>query len=480
MEILTLEEIVEAVSGEIIYLGNNKFFKNVTTDSRKIKKGDIFIALHGEIFDGNEFVEEAALKGADLCIVDSIKYNKENISKYTSIIKVEYTNKALMDLAKYYRSKLDIKVIGITGSTGKTSTKDFVAAALSSKLNVFKTEGNFNNEIGLPIMIFKLNNLYDVAVLEMGMSNFGEIHNLADIARPDIAVITNIGISHIENLKTRENILKSKLEITDFFNNNSILIINNDNDMLNAYDNKNINIIRIGTSGNVNFKAFDIKLHENSIEYTIKEINTDKEHNLLIKALGEHNVLNSLLAVACSRVLSIDYEYIQKGINCFEASPMRLDIIRSEKFVIVNDCYNASPDSMIAALNVLSTINGRRKIAVLGTMMELGDKAYYAHYEVGKYASVKGVDLLLTVGEYNEAYKEGYSNLGDFKGFESKQKLIDYLEKEVIEGDVILIKASRAMRFEDIVSELVLLKQNIGTSGGASTPPEAKASISHV
>jgi UDP-N-acetylmuramoyl-tripeptide--D-alanyl-D-alanine ligase len=454
MDKITLEEVLNAVHGELLNPGSKIEFNKVCTDSRKVSKGDIFFALRGERFNGNDFAQNAINKGASLCIIDEEKLNLENINEDTSIIKVKNTNRALMDLAKYYRSRLNIKVIGITGSTGKTSTKDLTAAALSSKYKVFKTEGNFNNEIGLPMMIFKLDSTYDIAVLEMGMSNFGEIHNLADIARPHIAIITNIGVSHIEFLKTRENILKAKIEITDFFNENSTLIINNDNDVLNNYQSNKFNVVRIGTIDHEDFEGQNIILHEGSIEYDILEKITKEMKHFQLNIPGKHNVLNSLQALACARIFNLTYEEIEKGMLNYQATSMRLDIQKRENITIINDCYNASPDSMIAAIDVLKTIKGSRNIAVLGTMKELGEEAYKAHYEVGKYAFEKSVDLLLTLGEYNKAYREGFNNSKNFKEFVNLEELKKYLKDNIRKSDVILVKASRTMKFESIVKEL--------------------------
>jgi UDP-N-acetylmuramoyl-tripeptide--D-alanyl-D-alanine ligase len=454
MDKITLEEVLKAVHGELLNSGSKIEFDKVCTDSRKVSKGDIFFALRGERFNGNDFAQNAINKGASICIVDEEKLNLENINKDTSIIKVKNTNRALMDLAKYYRSRLNIKVIGITGSTGKTSTKDLTAAALSSKYKVFKTEGNFNNEIGLPMMIFKLDKTYDIAVLEMGMSNFGEIHNLADIARPDIAIITNIGVSHIEFLKTRENILKAKIEITDFFNENSTLIINNDNDILNSYTNEKFNVVSIGTMDYEDFKGENIILHELSIEYDILEKITKDMKHIKLNIPGKHNVLNSLQALACARIFNLPYEEIEKGMMNFQATSMRLDIQKTENITIINDCYNASPDSMIAAIDVLKTIKGNRNIAILGTMKELGEEAYKAHYDVGKYAFEKNIDLLIALGEYSKAYKEGFNNNKSFEEFTNLEELNNYLKDNIKQNDVILVKASRTMKFENVVNEL--------------------------
>ena len=214
---LTLDEIVKAVNGKILAKNNEGTFNKVSTDTRKIEENNLFIALKGENFNGNNYATSAIKKGASIIIIDEVNFEIEELNNNGTVIKVEDTKKALADLARYYRKKLGIKVVGITGSTGKTSTKDLVAAFLSGKYKVFKTKGNFNNEIGLPLMILELNDSYDIAVLEMGTSNFGEISRLASIARPDVSAITNIGVAHIEYLKTRENILKEKMSISDLF-----------------------------------------------------------------------------------------------------------------------------------------------------------------------------------------------------------------------------------------------------------------------
>ncbi|EES91207.1 UDP-N-acetylmuramoyl-tripeptide--D-alanyl-D-alanine ligase [Clostridium botulinum] len=450
MELLKFEEIVEAIHGKIHINSNCHKYNSVSTDTRKINEDSIFIALKGDNFNANDYIVEASKKGANLCIVDEIKFNENDLQKNTSVILVKNTRKALLDLAELYRSKLNIKVIGITGSTGKTSTKDLTAAALSSKFKVFKTQGNFNNEIGLPLMIFNLDNTYDIAVLEMGMSDFSEIHRLAKVARPDIALITNIGISHIENLKTRENILKAKMEITDFFNEDSILIVNNENDLLKDISSDDYKVISIGFNEGVTYKATDIITDENHIEFTVCHNNKNEKFNIPVP--GKHNILNSLLAIAAGRVLNIEYDKLKEGIKNLSVTSMRLDIVKGKKFTIVDDCYNASPDSMKAAIDVMNTITGKRKIAVLGTMKELGVDSYKFHKEVAEYANSKNIDLLITVGEFNEAYKEGFNK--NSKQFETIEDAAEFTTNNINKDDIILVKASRSMKFEYIVNKL--------------------------
>ncbi len=407
------------------------------------------------------FVETAIEKGAALCIVSELKFDKEKVNKSSYIVKVKNTNKAILDLAKYYKSKLDIKVVAITGSTGKTSTKDLVAAVLSEKYKVFKTEGNFNNEIGLPLMIFKLDKSYDIAVLEMGMNHLNEIHNMAEAAKPDIAIITNIGISHIENLGSRENILKAKLEVTDFFGNDNVLIINGDNDILSNFESDKYKVYKIGTEDKFDFNGQNLILEEESIKFDILEQGKIAYKGFKVNVPGKHNVLNSLIAVACGKILDMDYKDIQNGIKKLEATSMRLDIIKENGFTIINDCYNASPDSMKAAIDVMKNINGKRTIAILGTMMELGNESYKAHREVSEYAKEKQVDLLFSIGEFNEAYREGFeeTNKDNYRSFFNNKEAAIYIKNIIRDGDVILVKASRAMKLEEIVEELKIKQE---------------------
>ena len=460
MEYITYDEIIEATAGEILVKGHCAFSKgvalynNVCMDTRAIKDNDIFIALKGENFNANDFIVEASKSGASICIIDEVKFELTELNVKTCIIKVTDTKKALRDLAKFYINKLNLQVVGITGSTGKTSTKDLVAAVLSSKFKVFKTLGNFNNEIGLPMMIFKLDKSYDVAVLEMGMSDFGEIHNLCQVARPDIAIITNIGLSHLENLKTRENILRAKMEITDFFAVDNVLIVNSDNDLLEHITSSNYKTIKTGIDSVADFKAGNLSVYENKIAFSIMEYGNLIKNTIEVNIPGRHNILNSLLAVACARAMGMNYEEIASGFKKLEATSMRLDIKKGKKFTIINDCYNASPDSMLAAMDVLCNISGKSKIAILGTMRELGNSAYEAHKQVGEYAKVKNIDLLITLGEFNEAYKEGFSDINKYRGFETYDEVVSFLSGIITENDVVLVKASRYMKFESIVSEL--------------------------
>lgn len=448
---LTFEELLKYCNGKIVVDKEEKMFNTLSTDTRNIKKGNVFLALKGENFNGNKYVKEAFEKGATIAIVDEILFDENDVDGV--VIKVNEGKKALLDIAKGYREKLGLKVVGITGSTGKTSTKDLVSAFLSGKYKVFKTKGNFNNEIGLPLMVLQLDSSIDVAVLEMGMSDFNEIHNLADCARPDIAMITNIGVSHIENLKTRDNILKAKMEITDFFNKNNVLILNEEDDMLRKVSDKEYKIVKTGYNENYNYYANNIKLTK---ETTSFDLNFDgKSYRIDLPMVGKHNVSNALLAIAASFELGLTVEEMLNGLKNMEATSMRLEFIDGDGIEIINDCYNASPDSMKAALDVLSNRNGR-KIAILGTMRELGSESSRCHKEVAQYANDK-VDMLICCGEFIDDFKEGFEK-EEIKLYNTKVNLINDLNSIIKPGDVILVKASRGEKFEEIVEALKNIK----------------------
>lgn len=446
---LSFKEIVEAINGKVVVRGRENF-NNVCIDTRKIQKDNIYIAIKGERFDGNKFVIDAFKKGASIAIVSEILFDIDKEEEAQTVILVDDTEKALLDLASFYRKKLGLKVVGVTGSCGKTSTKDLIAAFLSEKYKVFKTKGNFNNQIGLPLMILELDSTYDVAVLEMGMSDLGEIDVLAKCARPDIAVITNIGLSHIENLKTQENILKAKSEIFNYFDESNCLIINGEDKNLLKIKDKCFEILRIGYNHEYDVYAFNIILMEDNTTFSIQDNNQEIIFN--IPMAGKHNILNSMLAIAVAKKFKLSFEEMKLGIKNLEATSMRLEVIKRDKITIINDCYNASPDSMKSSMDVLSAYKKGRKIAILGTMNELGDEAVSAHTEVGSYAKDK-VDLLIAIGSYKECFRKGYS-LDSILTFEDKKDFIDDLKTIIKENDVILVKASRGMKFEEIVNSL--------------------------
>lgn len=458
MEYMSFEEIVNSVKGKVILPGKYNGYENVCTDTRKLKKGDIFIALRGENFNGNEYAGQASEKGASICIVDEVRFNSDEINEGTAIVQVKNGSRALLDLAEFYKSKLYVKIIGITGSVGKTTTKDIIAAVLGAKFKVFKTEGNFNNQIGLPHMLFKLDNSYEAAVLEMGMNSKGEIHNMAKAARPDIAVITNVLRAHIGILGSRENILKAKLEITDFFSKDNILVINSDNDLLEKLKDDKFIIKRVGVEKPADISAYDLAVDEDSIGFKVCENKTETEESFAVNLPGKYNIVNSLLAVACGRLLNMTYEEIRRGFKNIKTTALRMEIFKGKKFNIINDSYNANPESMEAAIDVLKDFKSNRRIVVFGTMRELGDAAYKMHEEVGRYAAKNNIDLFIALGDHAEDFKRGFKSInknGQFMLFNKQEEVLDFLLNKYIKiGDTVLVKASRVMKFEIIAEAL--------------------------
>ena len=460
MKDLSIKNILEVTKGKLL-VGNEEYVcMSYSKDTRTIKNGDCYVGIKGENFDGNLFWEKALENGASTVIVQNVEIEDKKLKKWAdkNIIKVEDTLEALYKLARYKRSLYNIPVIAITGSVGKTSTKDIVANVVSKKYKTLKTEGNNNNNIGLPFTILRLQD-EEVLVLEMGMNHFGEISLLASIAKPNICIITNIGTSHIGNLGSRENILKAKLEILEGSKKKAV-IINNDNDLLHKWYEENkekYNIKTYGIKEKSDVMAKNIILKEQSSKFMCK-IN-EKEKEIIVPVGGEHFVLNALCAITVGEVLEIEDNKIKEGIESFELTKKRMDIIDLENGVkIVNDAYNASLESMKAALKVLSEFKEKRKIAVLGDMFELGEFAEKLHKEVGKEVIKNNIDILIACGEnakYIAKVAKEKMNKEEVYYLENKEEIKSLLEKIVKNNDVILFKASNGMQFYKIAEEVV-------------------------
>lgn len=451
-----IDAIAKACNGTIISRGSKNTIDKISTDSRTIKSDSLFIPLIGENFDGHRFIKDAVRKGASSVLVQKDKMEYGAGLENVNVIGVDNTLDALAQISSYYRNLFDIPFIGITGSVGKTTTKDFVAGVLAAKYNVHKNIGNFNNEIGLPLTLFNLETEDKISVLEMGMSSYGEILNLVNIVRPNIAVITNIGLSHIEHFGSKENVMKAKMEVATNLKENHYLLLNGDDDHLKNVDtkDKNYNIIFYGLGDNNDFYARNIKdLGEKGCSFDL-----DIDGRLVqfkIKQPGLHNIYNALVAIWIGIKYNMTAEEIQAGLGSFELSQMRLEIINSGNIKIINDAYNASPDSMKAALDVLENIEASRKIAVLGNMFEMGSFAEEGHRDVGRHLANKQIDLLVTVGEMAkwiglEAKARGFKEDNIFIVDNNKEA------NEVLKGctenkDAILVKGSRGMNMEQIV-----------------------------
>jgi len=449
MKPLSIEEVSKAVGGVI----NNpeiekKLIFGVSFDTREAMEGKIFVPLKGEKVDGHKFLEDAMQRGA-VCVFS------ESETPLDAII-VKDAAQALKDLAEYYRGLFNVKVIGITGSNGKTSTKDMVAAVLAEKYNVVKTVGNFNNEIGLPITIFNIDDDTDVAVLEMGMNHRGEISRLSKIGRPHYAIITNIGVAHIENLGSQEGIFAAKSEILDHLAEDGKIFLCGDDNFLIRHKDKE-NSVFYGFGAHNSYRARDVEeAGLDSSDYTV-QLRNGEDANIHVPSPGKHMVMNSLVAVAIGDEMGLNGTQIATGIKNFESSGSRMSIIETKDGTrVIDDCYNASPDSVKAALDVLTRAKGNT-IAILGDMFELGDASRDMHFDVGTYAARLNINTIICVGQHSKAMHEGACSVASDSQilyFASKDDCLDNLTPLVKPGDTILVKASRGMRFENIVKFL--------------------------
>lgn len=456
MKPILIKDVVKAVEGELVYSDKSileKSITNVSTDTRTITEGQLFVPLVGENFDGHKFIDMAFEKGASCAL------SQEKIESDKPLIIVEDTLKALAKLAKYYLALFKIPVVAVTGSTGKTTTKELIFSVINQGFNALKTEGNFNNEIGLPLTVFRIDDSTEAVVLEMGMSHFGEIHRLCEIACPDVAVITNVGVSHIENLGSRDGILKAKCEIFDFLKENGVKILNYDDDKLSTLKGEDINFFSIKDK-NAKYYAENIK--EVPLESVSCKINTPKDSfEVNIPLPGLHMVSNALAATAVGEALGLNSAQIKKGIEEFKSAKMRMDIIKTDRFKVINDVYNANPNSVKAGIDVLAAAEGR-KVCILGDMLELGDKAPKLHFETGEYAAEKKIDVVIAIGEMAKNLYEGALSKAENKEncyyFKTQEEFFDKAEEILKDGDTILVKASRGMKFEKTTEKLISLK----------------------
>lgn len=457
MQRLTIQDIINATGGTLLSGDINTEFNSITTDSRKAGEGVLFIPLIGEKFDGHEFIKAAFDMGA--AVVLTQKDTEMLIDK--TIIKVEDTGKAFMDIAAYYKEKYRIPTVAVTGSVGKTTTKDMLYAALSEKYNTIKTPNNFNNEIGVPITVLMQEAEHEAAVTETGMNHFGELERLSGIVKPDAAVITNIGMSHIENLGSREGILKAKLEITTYFDENNTLIINGDDEYLSTIsDDKKYKILRYGIDNPKNdVRAEDIvNKGLNGVEFTA--VVGDERHKVKVKLPGRHNVYNALAAICTGMVFGVRIEDSILGIAKCEYTAQRLEIEYHNDIEIINDCYNASPDSIKAALSIMPYSLQKRKVAVLGDVLEMGEYAKKAHYELGKEIIENKIDLLVTAGKNAREIARGAADLGftNSVSFDKTLGAANYVRDNIKNGDCVLVKASHGMHFEEVTAAIKEIK----------------------
>lgn len=453
---MKVKEIVKVTAGRLLSgdPGREIDLAKVSTDSRSVKKGEFFIALKGANFNGDSFTGEALCRGA-IGAVTALRFTGRDLQlKGKVIIQVKDTTKALQDIASAHRKKFKIPVIAITGSNGKTTVKDMAAAVLSGRYNVLKTEGTKNNHIGLPQTLLKLNKTHGACVVELGTNHKGEIRQLCRIASPDIAVITNVGPSHLQFLQDLEGVYKAKIEILDSFKNKrGILVLNGDDKYLARIKEKNFRIVRFGFDGGDDYAAEILGTGKDKISFSVnsKEI-------FAINSLGIHNVYNALAAIAIARLMKVPYASIERSLAKFRPVGMRMASDNVRGIDIINDSYNSNPLSMSAALEVLETYPAFSRWVVFGDMLELGRESEYFHRMAGVLVAKSGADGLLTFGKDSkyalaEAGASGMhkDNLWHCRDHAQAARI---LKKIAAKGDVILVKGSRGMKMEKVIEEL--------------------------
>lgn len=453
MKNLTLRNLTKVCNG--IWHGDNALLDQeisaITTDSRKIEKDCLFVPIVGERVDAHRFIPDVMTKGALATLSE-----RELPEADYAYIQVEASLQAVKDIAEFYLEQLQIPVVGITGSVGKTSTKEVIASVLKEKYRTLKTQGNFNNELGLPLTVFRLRDEDEIAVLEMGISDFGEMTRLAKIARPDTCVITNIGTCHLENLGDRDGVLKAKTEIFKYLKPEGHIVLNGDDDKLSTVtEYEGIRSVFFGMRGNC--QVYGDEIVSRGLKGMTCTIHLgENAFSVDIPMPGHHMVYNALAAAAIGNIYGLTTEQIKAGIESLEPISGRFRMIETEKFLIVDDCYNANPMSMKASLDVLKDGAGRR-VAVLGDMGELGTNEVQLHEEVGEHAGKCGIDVLICAGPLCRHMAEKAASVNPSLKViyeQDRDSLMEHLQDYVQPGDTILIKASHFMKFEEAVEKL--------------------------
>lgn len=450
---LSVKDIVNITSGKLLCGDENTIVRGICTNSKEIEEGNLFVPIIGEKVDAHLFIESALEIGA--ATLTSMHSGVVIADK--PYIQVSDTIKAMQDIGAYIRSMYHKPVVAVTGSVGKTTTRDMIATALSQCAKVYKTKKNYNSQVGVPITLSYLEEDSDMSVFELGMSDFGQMGILSDMVKPDICVITVIGVAHIEYLKTRENILQEKLSITKSMNKDGILFLNGDDDMLASLKTETGDkVVYYGTKDWCDYRAENIRMEDN--KYVYDYVCGNKRVKVVLNALGTHNVVNSLAGMAIADYMNMDLDKVAAGFDDF--SGMRQKVIDiSGKYTIIDDTYNASPDSMKASINVLSEMDctGKR-IAVLGDMFELGDNSEKYHYEVGTYLADKNIDELVVIGELSQNILQGVKDAGSSikcNTLKDNGEASLFLLSVMTPGDVVLIKGSNGMKMDQIVSNIL-------------------------
>ncbi len=461
MNSFSLEWIKNVLNNKALYYGKNTDIQinSISTDSRTIKKNDIFVALNGENFNGHDFIEDAIKKGACGAVINKTEKNIEAIKKKIKENTVDFflfetndTLYVLQEIARFYRQNLSIKIIGITGSNGKTTTKDMTHAVLSTAYRTYKSEANFNNEIGVPHAILNLGYSYEAAVLEFGMTHKGDIRRLVEIASPQIRILTNIGPAHLQNFSSINDIAEAKAEIFELSHPEDMAVINIDDELIKQVERKfNGRKITYGLNSKAEVKAEDI----NNNTFTLK-IYDKFVAKISLPILGIHNIYNALSAISAGILMEISYDKIVNGITSFSPPSGRMELLKFNGLWVINDAYNANPISMKRALETFHEIfSDRQKILILGDMLELGEEGIFFHKEIGKQIAQMKVNYLFTFGKLanyiaRSAVENGIPQKQVFQDL-SAEEIAEKISKKFSGKDVVLIKGSRAMGMEKVI-----------------------------
>lgn len=490
---VSIEHLVAAVGGELLTGDANQLIKNVTIDSREQEDDALFVPIIGEKTDGHKYVAGALQNGAKALFMQKESNYKDEILELAkeagaSVVAVDNTITALQQFAAWYRGQFSVPVVGITGSVGKTTTKEMISAALETEKKVLKTIGNKNSQIGLPLMMFYLDDSYDIAVIEMGMSEVGEMRNLSFVAKPECAVMTNIGVAHIAQLGSKENIRKEKLNIVNQFGDTSVLFVNGNDSLLHKTateitqraitidcDKETLPVLRntcavtygiceIGKTAEYDISAMNLVTGGSGISFTavIKENGAEKQIPVSLKVYGKHNVMNAMAAIAVAMRYGISPERAAEGLAGYEPIAMRGQIKKENGITWIDDTYNASPDSMKSGAQVMLSLEGKRYIAVFADVLELGEASEGLHREVGAYLAnlqeqERKCDMLITVGTQAAflAAEAKLQGMQEVRSFSSNEEVVVFLKETLRTGDVVLVKGSRGMHTEEIVKSFV-------------------------
>lgn len=451
---LTIREILECVKGRLLSGNPDDIVTGVSTDTRKINKGELFVAIKGERFDGHSFILDAVAKGAGgILIQDGCITNANFKLPDVSVVSVPYSIKALGDISHFHRLRFNIPLIGITGSNGKTTTKEMAAAILAKKFNVLKNVGTENNNIGVPLTLMRLNGEHQVGVLEMGMNHVGEIQRLAEIARPTMALITNVGPSHLEYMEDVDTVFRAKSEILGYMNTGSTVALNGDDEFLRKIKGE-FKIKRFGLNKDFDFYADTISMEPEKVRFKL-----NGKYEIELNVLGRHSVYNALAAISVTWDFGIKVEDMQDALKEFRVPNMRMEVRTIGDIKIINDTYNANPSSMRQAIEALKDITTKgRKILVAGDMLELGTLSGRFHHLVGRQAAESGIDVIVAVGKLAEHVSRGAQEAGmsekRIKLFSAAKEAAETVADLIKKGDTVLVKGSRAMRMEEIVRGL--------------------------